>query len=91
MSVKATKEKIALMVYVTPETYEEIDRNRGTLKKSTYTAMVLEEIFNPEKAVKLCLFDDLEAEDKHMMETPARKIFGSGPEEDNDTYRRLKE
>jgi len=45
---KATGNKIQLLIYVTPETYEEIDRRRGTLKKSTYACMVLEELFNPE-------------------------------------------
>jgi len=50
MSAKATGKKIQLLIYVTPETYEEIDRRRGTLKKSTYACMVLEELFNPEIA-----------------------------------------
>ncbi|MDD3041177.1 hypothetical protein [Bacteroides sp.] len=54
MAVKATKNKIAVTVYVTPDTYDEIDRGRGVLKMGTYTAMVLEELFNPEGGITKC-------------------------------------
>ena len=48
--MKVVGNKIAVTVYVTPDTYEELDRGRGTLKMGTYTAMVLEELFTPEIA-----------------------------------------
>jgi hypothetical protein len=54
MPCAVTRNKLAMMIYITPETYEEIDRNRGTLKKATFTAMVLEELFNPEGGITKC-------------------------------------
>jgi hypothetical protein len=34
-------------VYVTPEVYETIEKERGILKRATFIGVVLEEIFNP--------------------------------------------
>jgi hypothetical protein len=45
MVVKATKNKIAVVAYVTPETYDGIAKGKGSLKIGTYTAMILEELF----------------------------------------------
>ncbi len=42
---KIVGNKISIAVYVKPETFEELDRNRGSLKMSAYTAMVLDEVF----------------------------------------------
>jgi hypothetical protein len=43
--VKAVGNKISVTIYVKPETFEEMDRSRGSLKMSAYTAMVLDEVF----------------------------------------------
>jgi len=51
---KVVGNKICVTAYVTPETYEEIDRCRGSLKMGTYAAMVLEELFNPEGGTITC-------------------------------------
>ena len=54
MVVKATKNKIAVVAYVTPETYEEMMKGKGSLKTGTYAAMVLEELFNPNGVKTVC-------------------------------------
>jgi len=38
--------KFSLTVYVDENTCRAIEENRGSLKRSTYTAMVLDEIFS---------------------------------------------
>jgi hypothetical protein len=52
MTKRFTGKKITIETCVTPETYIEIENKRGLLKRSTYVAMVLEELFNPQNVMK---------------------------------------
>jgi len=47
MVARMVGNKCGIAICVSPETYEAIEKQRGRLKRSTYCALVLDEIFNP--------------------------------------------